>query len=275
MKNSGCTLSTPSRLHPFTPRRAGRLLGALLMAALLAACGGGDAPPPTPTAPAVAVPPTVPLPAPIATDAPLPTPLAATPLAATPLAATPLTATPLAATNGATPVFIPLEVEDDADCPVESHLDLMGYPELEAQLGCAVEEAAFDAIAINEFGDADPTDRFMLWFSGENLIYVLYPDGRYVGFPDTWREGSDPTFPCNPLNGEEASPPLPRRGFGKLWCGDPNLQAVMGAVPREERLCQHAAQQRFAAGRLIACFEDGTVRYFRLLDDGRWDMQVQ
>jgi len=33
--------------------------------------------------------------------------------------------------------------------------------------------------------------------------------------------------------------------------------------------------QRFERGRLLACFEDATIRYFRLLDDGTWDLQMQ
>jgi hypothetical protein len=46
----------------------------------------------------------------------------------------------------------------------------------------------------------------------------------------------------------------------------------MGTIDREERLCQHTVVQRFEKGRLLACFEDATIRYFRLLDDGTWDM---
>jgi hypothetical protein len=49
----------------------------------------------------------------------------------------------------------------------------------------------------------------------------------------------------------------------------------LGAVPREERLCQYAVLQRFQSGRLLACFEDATIRYFRILDNGTWDLQMQ
>lgn len=45
----------------------------------------------------------------------------------------------------------------------------------------------------------------------------------------------------------------------------------MGPVPREERLCQHAVVQQFERGRLLACYEDATIRYIRLLNDGTWD----
>ena len=237
-----------------TPTRS-RLLAILVGVALLVTgCGRSE---PTPTAAPPTAPPTATLPA---TPTPMPTP-----------ALVP-TAPPV---NGGTVVFTPLEVETGGDCALESHLDLIGYPDLERHMGCAVAEAIFDPIAINEFGNDQPPNRFMLWFSHENLIYVLYPDGTYRTYPDTWEEGVDPTFSCNPLGGEAESPPLPRRGFGKLWCNNPEIQAVMGPVPREERLCQYAVLQRFEEGRLLACFEDATIRYFRLLNNGAWDVQVQ
>jgi hypothetical protein len=48
----------------------------------------------------------------------------------------------------------------------------------------------------------------------------------------------------------------------------------MGTIPREERLCQHTVVQSFENGRLLACFEDATIRYFRLLNDGAWDLLI-
>lgn len=244
---------------PSWVRRAALLLCTL---GLLVACGG-EPPAATPT----------PEPPPPATTAPVAEPAATSPLPSpAPTVAPALTAPP---TNGGTAVFTPLVVEEGGDCSIESHLDLIGYPELELHMGCAVAEAIFDPIALNEFGDEQPTNRFMLWFSHENLIYVLYPDGSYRTYPDTWEEGVDPVFSCNPLGGEAESPPLPRRGFGKLWCNNPEIQAVMGSIPREERLCQYAVLQRFEEGRLLACFEDATVRYFRLLNGGVWDILVQ
>lgn len=177
--------------------------------------------------------------------------------------------------NGTVAVFAPLEVEEGTGCAIESHLDLVGYPNLEERMGCPVAEAILDDVAINEFGAAQPPDRFMLWFSHEQRIYTLLPDGTYISFDDTWVEGEDPTYSCNPTNEEPDSPPLPRRGFGKIWCENPQIQAVMGLVPREERLCQHSVLQAFTKGRLLACFEDATIRYFRLLNNGTWNVEIQ
>jgi hypothetical protein len=181
-------------------------------------------------------------------------------------------ATSLADSNES--AFTPLEVAESGDCPVESDLDLAGYPAVEADMGCATSEAVFDSIGFNEFGDGPDYDRFMLWFSMENTIYVLLPDGNWETHPDTWDE-SQPEFNCNPYGGEPQSPPLPRRGFNKVWCEHSEIQLVMGPVPREERLCQHAVLQPFEQGRVLACFEDATVRYFQIRDDGSWTLDVQ
>jgi hypothetical protein len=262
-----------------------RLAGLLLAGLLVAACGGDEATPADATVPevtpAAVAAPTSPLASPAAEETAPPAAEPATQAVTESVAGTmtETTAQPVVTAtvtaNGATAVFAPLEVDEGSDCAIESHLDLVGYPELEQRMGCPTEEARFDPIGIEEFGDLPPYDRFMLWFSHEKRIYVLLPDGGYQTFDDTWVEGTDPTHPCNPLGGEADSPPLPRRGFGKLWCENAEIQAIMGTVPREERLCQHAVLQQFASGRLLACFEDATVRYFRILDDSTWDVVAQ
>lgn len=157
------------------------------------------------------------------------------------------------------------------NCPNEPDLDLVGYPNVGEVMGCAVAPASYEEVAINEFGEGPEFDRFMLWFSTTGLIYTMLPDGTWQAYPDEWTE-DDPEILCNPLGGEATSPPLPRRGFGKLWCSDEMLQQTLGTIPREERLCQHAVTQQFEQGQLLACFEDATIRYFRILEDGSWDM---
>ncbi len=158
----------------------------------------------------------------------------------------------------------------DGACLTESALDLAGYPNLEESMGCAIQEASFDPVAINEFGEGPEYDRFMLWLSKTGQIIVLLSNATWQGYLDTWTEG-EAEIQCNPYDGPTESPPLPRRGFGKLWCSNPEVQEQMGTIEREERLCQHAVIQRFEQGRLIACFEDATIRYFRILEDGSWD----
>lgn len=167
-------------------------------------------------------------------------------------------------------VLVPTPVAQPEDCATAVDIALTSYPDLVPIMGCALDAASFDPVAINEFGPGPDYDRFMLWFSSENQIYTLLPSKVWARYPDTWTE-DQATFSCNPLAGEAASPPLPRRGFGKIWCSDPALQESMGLVEREERLCQHTVTQRFQQGRLIACYEDATIRFFRVMDDGGWD----
>ena len=279
-------IHTPHLAQPqWLSRKACHGLLLLLTCLLLTGCWGDEATPEA-TGQPVAEAPVSALPTGEITDTAVPTDTATAETAATTpegiaaLATTSaeasVTTTTTAPAASPTATFVPLEAEENGDCAVESSLDLAGYPDLEQRMGCATEPATNDPIAINEFGDADqPTNRFMLWFSQEQAIYVLLPDGSYQVHEDTWVEDVDPTYPCNPLGGEEDSPPLPRRGFGKLWCSSPELQAILGTVPREERLCQYAVLQRFETGRLLACFEDATIRYFRILDDGTWDLQIQ
>ncbi len=220
----------------------------------------------TETAPAPA--PTL---APTATaPAPSPTPTTVALSVITNVVASAVTAT---APSAATQPITPAVNANTAACPQEPDLDVAGYPDLKAKMGCALEAAKFDPVGINEFGPGPNFDRFMLWLSNELKIYVLLPDKHWQAYDDTWHEG-DATFTCNPLQGEPKSPPLPRRGFNKIWCTVPKLPETMGTIVVEERQCQHSVMQRFARGRLLACYEDATIRYIRLLDDGTWDTEL-
>ncbi|MCB0092802.1 MAG: hypothetical protein KDE54_33170, partial [Caldilineaceae bacterium] len=232
------------------------LLALLVIAALLlAACGAEDEPAPvqvTPQPAPTATDTAVPVPTFTPTDTPLPT--------ETPEPQVSASSEITAETSAETTV----EGIKDAEghCLIETNLDLAGYPNLHEQMGCALDLASFDDVAINEFGEGPDYDRFMFWFSSNHEILVLLPNQTWEAFPDTWTE-DQPELTCT-LDGVPAtSPPLPRRGFGKLWCTVGELQQIMGTIPREERLCQHAVVQPFEQGRLLACFEDATVRYIR------------
>ena len=250
--------------------RKGAWLAALAVILLtLAGCGGEAAPEPTPTPTALptaaqttaqmmpAAPAGYPYPAPDAANGSTTTPV----VIATPA----LPATPT--------ISIPQVVENEGGCAIDYDLDLAGYPDLQAKLGCAIADTNNSAVAINEFGPGPDYNRFMLWFSDSSQIYVLFPDQTWQSYADTWQD-DQPELSCNPLNGPLSSPPLPRRGFGKLWCTVDGLQETLGTIEREERLCQHTVVQRFERGTLLACFEDATIRYFRLLDDGSWDLMM-
>lgn len=227
---------------------------------LLAACGSEAEPTPAPLPTSTNVPAT-------------PTAAAAAPVSVLPTAtATTVVQSPITASGAITTSTAVTAVDAAASpaCAQETDIALANYPQLQQLMGCALGPAIFDPVAINEFGTGPDFDRFMLWFSHEGQIYVLQPNKSWQAYPDTWTE-DQPTFACNPLGGEPASPPLPRRGFGKLWCEHEELQTVMGQVAKEERLCQHTVLQPFEKGRLLACYEDATIRYFRVMDDQSWD----
>jgi hypothetical protein len=271
---------TPPRLPSRLRRKT--ILVCLLAAALLllAACGGDDEPTPTPEptpAPAVAAPtdtlaapPTEP-PAAEATQ-PLTVTGAVTQAAAVQEAPTVTVTAGVTATEPVTQSAVATTGQGAVGCAVQTSADFGGYADPEQRLGCALAEASFEPVGLHEFGEGPDYSRFMLWFGEENQIYVLFPDNTWLAYSDTWQEGEPEIF-CNPTDGPAASPPLPRRGFGKLWCTVENVQQQMGTSDREERLCQHAVVQRFEQGRLLACFEDATIRYFRLLNDGTWDLE--
>ncbi|MEZ4861038.1 MAG: hypothetical protein R3C14_07025 [Caldilineaceae bacterium] len=228
-----------------------------------------SAAPPPPTA--TPVPPTATLPS------STPSPTALLRPTATPVVGSPLTvSTDIDGGNAITASVAGLSTTvpfDPQSCTMPIDIALASYPNLLMLMGCPLGPATFDPVALNEFGPGPDFDRFMLWFEAEIQIYVLFDDGHWQVYPDTWTE-DQVTFLCNPYGGEPTSPPLPRRGFGKLWCTDAAVQAAMGEVAREERLCQHTVVQPFERGRLIACYEDATIRYFHIMNDGSWGQML-
>ena len=115
-----------------------------------------------------------------------------------------------------------------------------------AKMGCALSKANYDPVAINEVRQRPRLHPVHALVRHEAQIYVLFPDQTWQAYLDTWSEG-EPEISCNPLNVPPTSPPLPRRGFGKLWCTVEGLKDKLGTIEREERLCQHTVVQRFDA----------------------------
>ncbi|MBU6351679.1 MAG: hypothetical protein NTV69_17680 [Caldilinea sp.] len=227
-------------------------LGAVL---LLAGCGEPERPAPLPTPPATPT---------SSVDRAAPLPVETLPVrVALPVQPTGLLATPTVSV---------LAVDQEGSlCDLDYDLDLAGYPDLYRTLGCPVAGSSSAPVAINEFGKGPSYDRFMLWVSERRQIYVLLADRSWQAYRDSWEEGQ-PELSCNPLEVSPSSPPLPRRGFGQLWCSVAGLQQALGVIEREERLCQHAVMQPFERGELLACFEDATIRYFTLFSEGTWQL---
>jgi hypothetical protein len=77
----------------------------------------------------------------------------------------------------------------------------------------------------------EPFERgHMVWRSDTREIYVLYADGRYESYEDTWNEGDPVDIPGNPPPGLRA----PVRGFGNLYAHEPRVREGLGWATAEE-----------------------------------------
>ncbi len=111
------------------------------------------------------------------------------------------------------------------------------------ELGCPITPgAAAVATAYAPFEGGQ-----MLWRGDTDKIYVLFNDGRWVSYPNEWREG-DPEYSC----GEGNSPPTPVRGFGRVWCDNETVRAALGAATAAEIGDGASAVQDFVNGSILS-----------------------
>jgi hypothetical protein len=92
----------------------------------------------------------------------------------------------------------------------------------------------------------------MIWLQHDDRIYVLFNDGTYQTFEDTWVAGQPDAVPgLTPPAGRY----LPVRGFGKVWSGVTAIRSRLGWAL--------AAEQGFAtqmqSGWLRCCSQFGPV----------------
>jgi hypothetical protein len=72
----------------------------------------------------------------------------------------------------------------------------------------------------------------MLWRSDDQAIYVLYPNGTWEQYEDTWEEG-DPINPTSTEPPEDLFQPI--RGFGKVWAENSQVRNQLGWALFPER----------------------------------------
>jgi serine/threonine protein kinase len=101
----------------------------------------------------------------------------------------------------------------------------------------------------------------MFWRQDNDHHYVLYANGTWERFPNTWSEEM-PVFTC----GIPESPPTPLRGFGKVWCDRSWVREGLGNATVGE-WGEYSTVQDFVNGGSIIRSGSGT---YILYADGKW-----
>jgi serine/threonine protein kinase len=102
----------------------------------------------------------------------------------------------------------------------------------------------------------------MFWREDTDDHFVLYADGTWERFANTWSEGM-PTYTC----GAHQTPPTPLRGFGKVWCDHERVREGLGNATSTEH-GEHGTVQDFVTDGAIIRSSSGT---YVLLGDGSWE----
>jgi hypothetical protein len=146
----------------------------------------------------------------------------------------------LTVTASLTSTLTPVPLSDTAD--VFQRL-LARDPDLTSALGDRLSPQPFLVL-----GSTQAFERgLMIWRSDSKDIYVLFDQGAFLTFRDTWSSGMTP-LSC------DSSPPedrfQPAYGFGKVWCDDPNVQEDLGFATAVEHNYSFSLQS-FDSGWLI------------------------
>jgi len=103
----------------------------------------------------------------------------------------------------------------------------------------------------------------MFWRQDTDVIYVVYNDGTWQQFPNTWFAGEPETDP-------NIVPPYgyyqPRRGFGELWRNNSTVRSKLSWATMEERGFT-GALEAFERGAMLWSPNLGICM---LCNDGRW-----
>ena len=120
-------------------------------------------------------------------------------------------------------------------------------------------QPAADALAFQPFEHGA-----MIWVGASQTIYVLFEDGSYEVYDDTWADGDPETVNETAPEGLIA----PKRGFGAIWSAQPGVRDRLGWGTAAEQGYTGAISTD-ADGRLLIPTPDGhTVR----LGDG-WNIE--
>ncbi len=136
----------------------------------------------------------------------------------------------------------------------DADINVRGYG-----IGCPQGSAVSMTLARQRFENGQ-----MVWRSDDSSIYVLYGDGRWEGYDDTWVEG-EPSDDPDLVAPEGLQQPA--RGFGKLWRDQlgADKAAIGWALEKEQGITgsvqawQYGLVFRFG-GEVLVLREDGAWR---------------
>jgi hypothetical protein len=143
-----------------------------------------------------------------------------------------------------------LQTEPDA-----SAVELLGCPIADAVVS---ERFAFQpletnaAVMVDDFRD-----------EANKLVTVFFPDGTFKNYRDVWKEGDEERQCLNVY----VKPGIwrPKRGFGSVWCYQPQVQALGGGLVEERAV--RVTEQRFEQGKIWSIPDVGS---YILFEDGTW-----
>jgi hypothetical protein len=216
-------------------------LAVLLIALLGASCAPQFTPPPT-GVPVTVIVTVVLTPTPVpATLAPLVVEATATQPPASPTATTqPLTSATVppgvTLVPSATPVSMTPASVLASPTPCPSTIGVGGdfgraytTAKLQQELGCPTSEIRSLKTSYESFEHG-----FMFWREDTKHAYVLYGvDNTWQEFTDTYVDGQ-PEYSCPNASTPSTSPPTPKRGFGKVWCTQPDVRSRLGKALTDE-----------------------------------------
>jgi hypothetical protein len=135
-----------------------------------------------------------------------------------------------------------------------------------SRLGCPRNSAHTNQSAEEGF-----VNGFMLWREDTQQVYAIINDGTWIqGIAAPFDESRDPEYSCGP----HSSPPSPRRGFSKVWCGNNTIHSKLGnATEYEAGFCMAGGGpcetfQDFNGGMMF--YSQRSNRAYALMSDGTW-----
>jgi len=134
------------------------------------------------------------------------------------------------------------------------------WQSVQTKLGCAKGDARVIWMAEEMF------QKGRMYWRKDNDLYVIamYNGGSWGNYLGDWKEG-DPDFSC----GTPASPPTPKRGFGRAWCKYPEIRNGVGDATTEE-FGYNSTIQDFARGMI---FRASTGKALVLYSGDGWEMR--